>query len=369
MSNVIRLNVPSQRQSACARRSALISSFAQYRRFGDDVFWLKENAELLNILECTGLRLEEQALAPHQGLYDNVEKRLGFFPQYYRFLLSICLDLEDLGLTGGKAEAMVDWVAKQGLAEAELSDLQRLEARRLMARRGIDPLPHDTGLEDRARRFVERSATFAMPNKKAAYELTHIVFYLSEYGRRDPDLSPSAIKSLEFAGLLAYLDQNADLLAEICVSLRYAGETPSEIWENWLERECHRFSVQTGSHASTADDYHDYFVCNWLMAASGRDAFSKQTEVDRMSFHRAYPLAGPLREMSECLFRMEDARCDDWQAMRGHVQDALTEIGHDILCEAEQSSDRFDEFFAGFARANMLGKGSKTGAAFVVGHV
>ena len=173
----------------------------------------------------------------------------------YRFLLSICLDLEDLGLPGDKGEALAHWVDTQELPEAELSDLQRAEARRLLARRGVRALDWDVGLEDRLRRFVNRSETFAMPNKKAAYELTHIVFYLSEYGRRDPNLDQAAITSLEYAGILAYLDQNADLLAEICVALRYTGQTPSPIWEDWLEREVHRFKIATGPQADPQDDY------------------------------------------------------------------------------------------------------------------
>ena len=355
MSNVIHLNAPSQRQDAAARRAALIASFAQHRRFGDDVFWLKENAELLNILDCTGARPDIAELAPHTGFYAQVEKRLGFFPQYYRFLLSICLDLEDLGMPGSKGEALAAWVAREGLAEAELSDLQRAEARRLMTRRGVGPQMDEGGLSERLHRFIDRSDTFAMPNKKAAYELTHIVFYLSEYGRRDPRLSPAALTSLEFAGILAYLDQNADLLAEICVALRYSGREPSQIWENWLERETHRFSVATGPQTSTADDYHDYFVCNWLMAQSGRDAFVKPATAERMSFRRAEPCAGPLRDMSECMFRLEDRRSGDWNAMRSLVHEGLTEIGHEILSEAEQSSQMFDAFFAGFARTGLRG--------------
>ncbi|WP_146345210.1 DUF6902 family protein [Phaeobacter marinintestinus] len=355
MSNVIHLNVPAQRQSAAARRSALIASFAQHRRFGDDVFWLKENAELLNILECTGARLDDQALIPHDGFYAGVEKRLGFFPQYYRFLLSICLDLEDLGMTGNKAEALCAWVAREGLADAELSDLQRAEARRLMQRRGIDPMAGDPGLENRLRAFIGRSDTFSMPNKKAAYELTHIVFYLSEYGRKDPALDQSAITSLEFAGILAYLDQNADLLAEICVALRFAGVEPSAIWEGWLERETHRFAVTSGPNVTTSDNYHDYFVCNWLMSVSGRDSFVKPAEHERMSFARAVPFSGPLREMSECMFQMEENRSDDWTIMRPMVEDALTEIGYDILSEAQKSSEKFADFFAGFARTGLRG--------------
>lgn len=353
MSNIIHLNVPNQRQSDGDRHAALIACFAQHRRFGDDVFWLKENAELLNILECTDARPGAEALAPHQGFYDQVEKRMGFFPQYYRFLLSICLDLEDLGLGGTKGAALAHWVNVQGLAEAELSDLQRAEARRLLARRDVRALEWDTGLTERLHRFINRSETFAMPNKKAAYELTHIVFYLSEYGRRDPQLDAAAITSLEYAGILAYLDQNADLLAEICVALRYAGQTPSQIWEDWLERETHRFDVSAGPQVSPQDDYHEYFVCSWLMAQSGRGGFVKPAQFDRMSFRRATPYVGPLRDMSEAMFKLEEKRSDDWDAMRPHVQNALTEIGHDILAEAEESSEKFASFFAGFARTGL----------------
>lgn len=354
MTNVIHLNAPVQRLEPKLRNANLVAGFARHRRFGDDVFWLKENAELLNILECTGLPLAGDALAPHQGFYDQIEKRLGFFPQYYRFLLSICLDLEDLGMTGTKGEALCQWIAHEGLAQAELSDLQRAEARRLLARRGVDS-GSDDGLTERLHAFVNRSETFALPNKKAAYELTHILFYLSEYGRRDPQVSEQAITSLEYAGLLAYLDQNADLLAEVCVALRYAGATPSPIWEGWIEREVARFAVQTEDHADPQDDYHDYFVCNWLLALSGREAFKHTAGDVRMSFHRATHWPGPLRDISECLFQLEDNRSDDWQMMRLRVERSLSEIGHDILAEAEESTDKFDSFFNAFARTGLRG--------------
>ena len=89
MTNIVQLNVPSRRQTSHERHAALMQSFASSRRFGDDVFWLKENAELLNILECTGASVDDQALSAYHGFYDKVENRLQFFPQYYRFLLSI----------------------------------------------------------------------------------------------------------------------------------------------------------------------------------------------------------------------------------------------------------------------------------------
>ncbi|WP_370302607.1 hypothetical protein [Pseudooceanicola sp.] len=354
MSNVIRLTLPTRRQSRQDRLATLVESFAFHRRNQGDVFWLKENAELLNILEATGEQPHLAALAPHQPFYADVEGRLAFFPQYYRFILSICLDLEDLGLPGTKGAALVDWAAREGLVHGELSDLQRAEARRLMLRRGVDPLPQDTGLDARLRGFIGRPATFAVPNRKAAYELTHIVFYLSDYGRRDPGLSAAALTSLEFAGILAFLDQNADLLAEICIALHYAGQIPSPIWEGWLARRTRSFAIHGGPQADVADDYHEYFVCNWALALSGRAAFDTGLPGGRMALRRA-ARPGPLRMISECLYRLDGRRRDDWQVMRPLIAADLDAEGHHILTTAEQSSDRFAAFFAGFARARACG--------------
>ncbi len=349
MTNIIQLNVASRRQTPEMRHAALMQNFAGQRRTGDDVFWLKENAELLNILECSGAKVDAEALAAYQDFYDKVESRLQFFPQYYRFLLSICLDLEDLGLAGNKGQALVEWVASQGFAQAELSDLQRMEARRLMARRGIDPLADDAGLEDRMRGFIARSSTFSMPNKKAAYELTHAVFYLSEYGRKDPMLDSATRTSLEFTGLLAFLEQNADLLAEVCIALRYGGFDVPEVWDTWLMRHTSLFAIEAGEQISCNDDYHEFLVCNWMMSVCGHQSFAKPLKFERMGFFRPNGVAGPLRELSECMFKLED-RSGDWEAMRPVVLDHLTEDAASVLSWAEHSSDKFGDFFQGFAR-------------------
>jgi len=116
-----------------------------------------------------------------------------------------------MGLKVDVGGQMCDWVAAQGLAEAELSDLQCEEASRLLARLGTK-VSIDLGLDDRLRQFINRSATFAR-SKKTAYELMYIVFYLFEYGRRDPNLDCGAVQSLKFLGIIPDLDQNADLLA------------------------------------------------------------------------------------------------------------------------------------------------------------
>jgi hypothetical protein len=362
MSNVIRLNAPVRGQGRVDPRAAMIEAFAHHRRAPEDVFWLKENAELLNILECTGARLDPSALAPHQAFYERIEEYLAFFPQYYRFVLSICLDLEELGLAGAKSEALVRYAACEGLVEAELSDLQRLEARRLMRRRSLDPLAWDTGLEARVRRFLDRPASFAVPNRKVGYELTHLVFYLSDYGRRDPELSPEALTSLEYAGILAFLDQDADILAEICIAMRYAGGVPPGTWERWLAHETRGFRVESGATGALPDDYHAFLVCNWAMAAAAGNAFAQSAPPGRMTFHRPARPPSPLRAISECLYRMQNSRSADWEAMRPRIEAGICERSVAVLSEARASCDSFAGFFSCFARAALRG-GSGAGTA------
>lgn len=349
MSNIVQLTVPSRIPPLEARITALLGSFADHRRTGDDVFWLKENAELLNILECTGQAVPSEALARHAGFYADAVTRLEFFPQYYRFILSLALDLEDLGIPGDQAQRMVDFAHSQGLAHAEISDLQRAEARRLMTRRGIDPL-NDDGLNDRLRAFCARTATFALPNKKAAYELTHIVYYLSEYGRRDPDLPEEALQSLHFAGLTAFLDQNADLLAEICIALRYMGQVPPGVWTAWLEQETVTYHVTADPMASINDDYHEYLVCNWHQAVTGAPLFRKPMRDERLRFERGARAQTVLRELSQAIYGL-DHRSGDWGRMRPRMEPALSPQARDVLSVAAQSSAMFDAYFEGFARA------------------
>ena len=84
-----------------------------------------------------------------------------------------------------------------------------------MSRAGIRPSADIPAVWSRLNRFINHKETFAVPNRKAAYELTHIVFYFSNYGRQDPKLDAEALVSLEYAGILAFLDRNVDLLAEL----------------------------------------------------------------------------------------------------------------------------------------------------------
>lgn len=348
MTNVVSIGLP-KRPNLGQRQAALLHSFAQNRRAAADVFWLKENAEILNILATSGAHLPPRGLDAYATFYETIEERIRFFPQYYRFLLSICLDLEDLGMPGSKGQRLCEKARTAGFIQCELSDLQRAEAGRLIARRINEPL--DQALYARLFDFISHAETFTVPNKKVAYELTHIVFYLSEYGARRFDLPEPAVTSLEYAGLLAYLDQDIDLLSEVCVAMRFAGHAPSDIWEDWLASELNGFVIRPVPSAPAADAYHEYLVTNWWATLSGHRGFRGIQEPGSIEIIRQAPVRGPLRAISELMYQLGEARTSKWPHMRALLAQALPPEHQSILDGAEQSSDRFETFFRGFSRA------------------
>lgn len=237
---------------------------------------------------------------------------------------------------------------RDGLVDAELSDLQRAEAQRLFARRmgQVD----QTNLNARLLDFTTRTETFAIPNKKAAYELTHIVFYLTNYGRQSLDFPRKTITSLLYVGLIALIDQNADLLAEVCLALRYAGETPPEQWEHWAEAQLDWIAIEAGESVSINDNYHEYFVLNWYAASIGTPAFEAPFSEGRSGFYKTQNGPSALSGLSRVIYQMGEARQTDWHVMRSHVTDQLDPMQVEIIEFANQSSDQFDAFFKGFAR-------------------
>ena len=351
MTNVIPLR-PARADRQPDRMARLIEAIATQRRSRGDVFWLKENAELLGVLASLEEPLAPEALAPLAPFFESGAQALRDFPQYYRFILSICLDLEDLGLSpAGLGEALCRQVARAGLEEAELSDLQRAEARRLLSRRNVgQPVGHGA-LGGRLRRFIDRTRTFALPNRKAAYELTHIVYYLSDYGRRDPSLSADALVSLEYTGILAFLDQDMDLLAEVCAALRFAGSIPSPLWEKAVVQAHGAHHLRPGAGVPLEDDLHQWLVTGWAARIAGAEAFAADVPGGALRVIHDRAPGGALRPLAVCLREMGSARSADWGRMRAHVLSYLNPETHAVLVEAERSSPRFGDFFEGFARA------------------
>lgn len=346
MANVIFLSDLNEERAGRKVQNVLLDCFSRHRRLENDVFWLKENAELLNILECSG-ELNNPAVELYSDFYEGIERRAFFFRQYYRFYLSICLDLEDLGFSGGKGDMLAQWVEREKLVGSELSDLQRAETQRQLARRNIGRV--DSGLADRLRAFAQSSEKFALPNMKIAYELTHIVFYLSEYGRVDPDLPPEACTSLRNVGTLAFLDQNMDLLAEVCIALRYAGFSVPANWERALNVSMGRYRFVQNGFDGTHDDYHAYFVGVWWAMLAGKGGFDPVIPGGAMAIRSAKE-PGALHALSQLVFNDEGVACLSWKSARPRVLAGLPAREGQLLRETEQSLPDFDRFFKDFAR-------------------
>ncbi|MGD9293512.1 MAG: hypothetical protein PVI41_01405, partial [Roseobacter sp.] len=174
--------------------------------------------------------------------------------------------------------------------------------------------------------------------------------YLSDYGARKITLPERAVTSLEFAGVLAYLDQDIDLLSEVCVALRFAGETPSGIWEDWLVRELERFVVSPVVDGPSQDAYHEYLVASWWAQLAGLTGFPGQPNGGGIEIRRYGADRGPLRAISKVMYQLGSGRSSDWSQMRVILEKSLPQEQNHILASAAQSCAHFGQFFAGFSR-------------------
>ncbi len=351
MSNVVRFAAaarPSRMPAPQGGLAALLAAFATGRRREGDAFWLKENAELLGILATLRVAVPAEALAAYAPFHDGLPERMAFHPQYYRMLLGLAVALRDLGQPGDMAERLAARAAAGGWIDSEVNDLQRAESRYLLARAGQRiELP---GLDDRLRGFMARPETFALPNPRAAYDLLHAIFYLSEYGRHPFALDETSRAALGNLGNLACLDGDGDLLAEVCVALAYCGEEPPALWRDMVVSEARTFRIEPGRCADSSDAYHNYLVNQWLMGTIGMTAFGDGFPAGPMTFKLIRPPAAPLREWSQALLALGDRRRADYTAMRAACAPYLSPAALAAADRAAEASPGFERFFATFAR-------------------
>lgn len=349
MSNILRFAGHARTGAAPGQMAPLLAGFARHRRRPGDAFWLKENAELLGILAACGRKLPDLALAVYEPFYDGIEAQLTFHPQYYRMLLGLILSIEALGHPGRKSAALAEWIVAAGWPETEVNDLQRAETRLLLARAGqVVEMP---GLDARLLAFAGRSECFAIPNPRAAYDLLHVVFYLSDYGRLPLNLPPAAGDSLHLLGCLAHLDGDGDLLAEVCLALRFAGLPQPQLWRDHILDEAARFRIEPVACGDSSDGYHNYLVNRWLIEANGGQGFRDAYPVGPMQFVLPRNLISPLREWSQALMALGGARSPDFAAMRRLCAARLSPQALARADAGAEASPQFARFFAAFARA------------------
>lgn len=345
MTNIVSL----RRQSLAACDPAipgLIDLFANRRRGQHDAFWLKENAELLQILAALGAEADLEPLRPRaKGLMQELQ----FFPQYYRMYLSLALDMRDLGMTDAPVAEMAEFITAQALYEIELSDTHRGEAHLLLRRAGINSA--DAALEARLARFGANSAAFCLPNRRAAYDLTHIVFHATDYGRKTIARDPARRLSLIHVGIVAWLEGNLDLLAEVTLALRLSGETVPEVWADTVARAADLVDFAPGGPGGAfEDDYHQYLVLNWARAVAGDTAFQGGVPGNACLIRQPLRNGAALHELSLALLDMGSARQPDWGRMRWRLWSKLSEPARHCL-EKVETMPEFEGFFAGFSRA------------------
>lgn len=85
----------------------------------------------------------------------------------------------------------------------------------------------------------------------------------------------------------------------------------------------------------------------------GDEVFRKPLGHARTRFERAPRTGNALREISQALLELDSARSGDWEIMRRRMEPQLSEEARDLLDVASQSSEAFEAFFEGFARAGV----------------
>lgn len=286
-----------------------VEAFAANRNPTLSFPFLKENGELLSLAANSGFLLEPRALDLYADVYENALKIVQTYPQYYRFILAIAQDLEALGIEGNMGSRVADFVTSQHFVEFDTSDCRRLEALFLLSQTTqltSDQIDIQSRTLENVDRFISRPGLFTKFNKPLFYELTHFVFFLTDYGRKASPLTHGFKACLMHMGVLSLLDNDADLLAEVCLCLSFIKADIPAYWKAFLEQSYTDMKITfSGTVASalnpSVDEYHLYFVLNWYRAHHGKSVFDTKFNARTPSFSCTATSPSVLSKLSEYL--------------------------------------------------------------------
>lgn len=254
--------------------------------------FLKENGELLAISVDSGFLIEPRALKLYEDFYTNALKFTELYPQYYRFTLGMVIDLEKGGIQGTESHKIAQYVKNEKFVLFDTSDTRKLETLTML--RELEPLSEDAleiyeSISIRIDSFISNPNWYKKFNKPLFYDLTHIIFFLTRNGTQPLPLKNDAQSCLMYMGLLSLLDNDADLLAEVCVCLAYLGVDIPEYWDKFLQKSLGEINITYDGTVASAlnpsvDEYHIYFVLNWYEAMKGRTAFDTRFKSQTPSF-------------------------------------------------------------------------------------
>jgi len=237
----------------------------------------------LAIAVSSGLSFSSEALEIYTELYDKIDKLCHLYPSFFRFFLAIALDLEDLGMPGHKGTDLIDYVTKHEFYTYDTSDTRRMEIINLLSRRDKVPnfdMDSKDALLKRVMGFLEQPDQFIKFNRPLFYEFTHLVFYITDFGNLSIVHSLKLFQSLNHIGMLAYLDNDIDLLAEVCLCYLFLKSSAPQIWLTACATGLKDIDITFKNKTALkgippTDDYHIYFVNSWLMSKAGKPAFQE----------------------------------------------------------------------------------------------
>lgn len=283
-----------------------VEAFALKRNPSVSFPFLKENGELISICVNSGVLIEPRALPLYKDFYDNAYKLTQSYPQYYRFTLAMAIDLELGGIQGRESQKLAQYVDEDNFVMFDTSDVRRLETLSMLLQIGGLSKANKQLLDDiieRVEIFIQNPAWYTKFNKPLFYDLTHIVFFLTDYGKKPTSLKTELFSCLMHIGTLALLDDDADLLSETCICLMYIGQAVPQYWDEYLTRYRDEIRITfDGTIASalnpTVDEYHIYLVLNAYHAARGRPVFQDKFKSRTPSFSLPERKATVLEKLS-----------------------------------------------------------------------
>jgi len=334
-----------------------ISSFAVKRNDKLSFAYLKENGELLSIAASSGLLLEPAALEHYRSFYANALKTCKFFPQYFRFILGIVLDLEDLGYQGNTGKQICDFVVSQGYLDFETTDLRRLEILTLLARRRTDSAierKYRKQIIENVDKFISKPDHFVIFNKPLFYELTHFIFFLTNYGKNESPLKNSLIECLTNVGILALLDDDVDLLAETCICFTFLGKNPPAFWEHYVEESLSKVTITFDTSVASAmnsatDEYHIYFMMNWLLALRKLPTFTERFNGRTPYFSLPQNKSSVLSILSDVLYKAQVAKIISPQECVGSLVN-LSEANQKLLSNTLASTPQAEVLLSKYSQ-------------------
>ena len=259
----------------------IIEAFAVKRNPTLSFPYFKENGELLSITVNSGFLLDPRAVALYDDFYTSALKLAKCYPQYFRFIIGIVIDLEKGGMQGNESEKITQYILDEGLVLFDMCETRKLETLSMLQE--VAPLnPQFIGIHnniiENVDRLISNPDLYAKLNKPLFYELTHILFFLTKYGKEPIALTNDVLPCLTNMGLLCLLDNDADLLAEICICMMYIGAEVPEYWDDFLQRSLQQVKITYHETVVSAlnpavDEYHVYFVLNWYQAVKNSPSF------------------------------------------------------------------------------------------------